>query len=171
MEKNNVSITFKGNPMTLLGNEIKVGQKAPDFTGIGGAMNPVKLSDQEGKVVILSVFPSIDTGVCATQARTFNKLAADLGDDVAILGISKDLPFALNRFCGAEGIDKVTTLSDFRDLGFAANYGYFINELGLLARGIVVIDKAGVVQHVEYVAEATDEPNYAAALDVAKSLV
>lgn len=171
MEKNNVSITFKGNPMTLMGNEIKVGQQAPDFTGIGSALNPVKLSDYKGKVVVLSIFPSIDTGVCATQNRTFNKLAADLGDDIVIIGISKDLPFALNRFCGAEGIDKVVTLSDYRDLGFAENYGYFIDELGLLTRGIVVVDKDGVVRHVEYVPEATDEPDYNAALDVAKSLV
>ena len=171
MEKNNVNVTFKGNTMTMLGNEIKVGQKAPDFTGIGSALNAVKLSEQKGKVVVLSVFPSIDTGVCATQARTFNKLAADLSDNIAIIGLSKDLPFALNRFCGAEGIDKVITLSDYRDLGFAANYGFFMNELGLLARGIVVVDKEGTVQHVEYVAEGTTEPNYSAALDVAKSLV
>lgn len=171
MEKNNVSITFKGNAMTLLGNEVKVGQQAPDFTGIGGSLNQVKLSDQKGKVVVLSIFPSVDTGVCATQNRTFNKLAADLSDDITIIGMSKDLPFALNRFCGAEGIDKVVTLSDYRDLGFSANYGFFIKELGLLARGIVVIDKDGIVKHVEYVPEATDEPNYNAALEVAKSLV
>lgn len=171
MKKNNVNITFKGNPMTLLGNEIKVGEKAPDFTGIGSALNQVKLSDQKGKVVVLSIFPSIDTGVCATQNRTFNKLAADLSDDITIIGISKDLPFALNRFCGAEGIDKVVTLSDYRDLGFAENYGYFIQELGLLTRGIVVVDKDGTVKHVEYVPEATDEPDYNAALAVAKSLV
>lgn len=171
MEKNSVKVTWKGGPVTLLGNEIKVGQKAPDFTALGATLNKVKLSDYAGKVVVVSVFPSLDTGVCATQNRTFNQLAANLGDDIAILGLSKDLPFAQSRFCGAEGIDKVLTLSDYRDLGFAANYGFFMDELGLLARGVVVVDKGGVVRHVEYVAEGTTEPNYNAALEVAKSLV
>lgn len=171
MEKNSVNVTFKGNPMTMLGNEIKVGQNAPDFSAFGNALNKVSLSDYAGKVVVISVFPSLDTGVCATQNRTFNKLAADLGEDIVILGLSKDLPFAQGRFCAAEGIDKVVTLSDYRDLGFAENYGFFMNELGLLARGIVVVDKDGVVKHVEYVPEGTHEPDYSAALDVAKGLV
>jgi len=119
----------------------------------------------------LSVFPSIDTPVCATQNRTFNKEAASLSDEIAIVGISCDLPFAQARFCGAEGIDKVLTTSDHRDLDFAHKYGFLIEELRLHARGTVVIDKAGVVKFVEYVAEATHEPNYAAALKVAKELV
>lgn len=171
MEKNGVNITWKGNPMALYGNEIKVGQKAPDFSAFGATLNKVSLSDYSGKVVVLSVFPSIDTGVCATQNRTFNKLAADLGEDIVVVGLSKDLPFAQSRFCGAEGIDKVTTLSDYRDMGFAENYGFLMGDLGLLARGIVVVDKVGNVAHVEYVAEGTTEPDYQAALDVAKGLV
>ena len=171
MEKNNVKVTFKNNPVTLLGKEIKVGDKAPDFTVLGNALNPVKLSDYKGKVVVLSVFPSIDTGVCATQNRTFNKKAAELSDDIAIIGISVDLPFALGRFCGAEGIDKVVTTSDHKDLDFASKYGFLIEELRLLARGTVVVDKEGIVRHVEYVSEVTNEPDYDAALSVAKELV
>jgi thiol peroxidase len=171
MNKNKEKITFKSNPVTLVGNEIKVGDKAPDFTVLGGSLNPVKLSDYKGKVVILSVFPSIDTPVCATQNRTFNKEAASLSDNIAILGISVDLPFAQSRFCGAEGIDKVQTLSDYRDLDFSVKYGFLIEELRLLARGAVVIDREGYVKYVEYVPEATHEPNYNAALEVAKKLV
>ncbi len=171
MEKNNLKLTFKGGAVTMLGSEVKVGDVAPDFVVLGGALNPVKLSDYKGKVVILSVFPSIDTPVCATQNRTFNKAAAGLGDDIAVLGISNDLPFALSRFCGAEGIDKVTTLSDYRDLDFSSKYGFLTEPLRLLARGTVVIDKEGVVKFVEYVPEITDEPDYSAALAVAKGLV
>ncbi len=170
MEKNKVKVTFKNNPVTLLGKEIKVGDTAPEFVVLGNALNPVKLSDYKGKVVVLSVFPSIDTGVCATQNRTFNKEAAALSDDIVIIGISNDLPFALGRFCGAEGIDRVITTSDHKDLSFSKNYGFLIEELRLLARGTVVVDKTGVVRHVEYVPEVTNEPNYTAALDIAKNL-
>lgn len=171
MNANNVKITFKGNPMTLLGKEAKVGEKAENFTLIGNDLQPVTLDKFKGKVVVLSIFPSLDTPVCATQNRTFNKEAAELGDDIVILGISKDLPFAQARFCGAEGIDKVITLSDYRGMGFCEQYGFFIKELGLFARGTVVIDKEGTIQFVEYVPEATDEPDYKAALEAAKKLV
>ena len=171
MDKNNIKVTFKSNPVTLKGKEIKVGDKAPEFVALGNSLNSVKLSDYKGKVVIISVFPSLDTPVCATQNRTFNKEAASLGNDIVIIGISNDLPFAQARFCGAEGIDKVITVSDHKDLDFSKNYGYLIDELRLLARGSVVIDKNGVVKFVEYVSEVTDEPNYAAALEVAKELV
>ncbi|MBN1253383.1 MAG: thiol peroxidase [Bacteroidales bacterium] len=171
MEKNNLKVTFKSGPVTLKGKEIKVGDKAPDFTALGNSLNPVKLSDYKGKVVIVSVFPSLDTPVCATQNRTFNKEASNLTEDIVIIGISNDLPFAQSRFCGAEGIDKVVTVSDYRDLNFSENYGFLIDELRLLARGTVVIDKNGIVKHVEYVPEVTNEPNYEAALKVAKSLV
>jgi len=171
MEQNNVKITFKGGPITILGKETKVGQKAENFTVLANDLSPVSLEDYKGKVVILSVFPSIDTPVCATQNRTFNKEAASLSDDIVVLGISNDLPFAQSRFCGAEGIDKVRTLSDHRDLDFSAKYGFLIKELRLLARGTVVIDKEGIVKFVEYVAEATNEPDYNAALKVAKELV
>ena len=170
MNKNKEKVTFKSNPVTLVGTEVKVGDKAQDFTVLGGALNPVKLSDYKGKTVILSVFPSIDTAVCAMQNRTFNKEAASLSENIVVLGISVDLPFAQSRFCGAEGIDKVVTASDYRDLDFSTKYGFLIEELRLLARGTVVIDKEGIVKYVEYVPEVTHEPNYTAALEVARKL-
>ena len=171
MQKNSVQVTFKNNPVTLLGTEIKVGDKAPDFTLAANNLSPLKLSDYAGKTVILSVFPSLDTPVCATQNRHFNQEAANLSNDIVILGISVDLPFAQARFCGAEGIDKVVTASDYQTFDFSSKYGFMIDGLRLLARGTVVVDKEGVVRHVEYVPEVTAEPDYAKALEVAKSLV
>jgi thiol peroxidase len=171
METNNLQLTFKGNPIKLIGKETKIGQIAEDFTVAGNKLNPVKLSDFAGKVVILSVFPSLDTPVCATQNKKFNEEAAKLSDEIVILGISVDLPFAQARFCGAEGIDKVITVSDYQSHDFAKKYGFLIQGLMLLARGTVVIDKQGVVQFVEYVKEVTAEPDYEAALDVAKKLI
>lgn len=169
MEKHHGLTTFKGNPMTLLGPTIKVGDKAPEFMALANNLSPVKLSDFAGKTVIISAAPSIDTGVCAAQTRHFNKAAADLGD-VAILAISCDLPFAIGRFCAAEGIDAVTTLSDHLATDFGLKYGFLIEELRLLNRGVVIIDKAGVVRYVEYVKENTDHPDYEKALDFVKGL-
>lgn len=166
-----VKITFLGKPVTLSGNEIETGKQAPDFTAVGKDLKPVKLSDFKGKIKILSIFPSIDTEVCAVQTRTFNKAAADLSDEVAVLCISKDLPFAQNRFCGAEGIDKVVTLSDYKSNDFGSKYGFLIDELGLLARGVVVIDRNDTVRYVEYVSEVTDEPAYDKAIEAAEKSV
>lgn len=171
MKKNKDKVTFKGNPVTLLGNEIKEGDKAPDFTVLDNGLNPKKLSDYDGKVKILSVFPSVDTSVCSKQNRKFNEEAAKLSDDIVILAISNDLPFALNRFCDAEGIDKVTTLSDHKEVDFGTKYGFLIEELRLLARGVVVVDKNNQVKYVEYVPEIGNEPDYDSALNAAKSLV
>lgn len=166
-----VNITFKGKPVTLVGTEIKVGDKAPDFTVLANNLSEKHLSDYKGKVKIISLFPSIDTGVCATQTRTFNKLASELSKDIVILCISNDLPFAQTRFCAAEGIDQVETLSDHRDVDFSTKYGFLIKELRLLARGVVVVDKNDNVRYVEYVPEVTNEPNYDAAIEAAKKLV
>ncbi len=171
MEKNQNKVTFKGEPITLLGNEIKEGDKAPDFTALDNGLNPKKLSDYKGKVKILSVFPSVDTSVCSKQNRKFNEEAAGLTDDIVILAISNDLPFALGRFCDAEGIDKVTTLSDHKDVDFGTKYGFLIEEMRLLARGVVVVDQNDQVRHVEYVPEIGNEPDYESALDAAKQLV
>jgi thiol peroxidase len=162
-------ITFRGEPVTITGNETKTGQIAPDFTLTGTALNPVKLSDFKDKVKIISVFPSIDTGVCAIQTKRFNKEASKLSDDIIILCISKDLPFAQSRFCGSEGIDKVITLSDYKDNEFGEKYGFLLAELGLLTRGVIVIDRDNVVQYVEYVKEVAEEPNYQKAIDEAKN--
>ena len=168
MEKNNTKITSKGNPLTLIGNEIKVNDKAVDFSVVNNSFQEVKLSDFDGKVKILSLFPSIDTGVCSKQAHTFNKEASALSDDIEILAISNDLPFALGRFCGAEGINNLTTLSDHKNLDFSSKYGFLIEELRLIARGVVVIDKENIVRHVEYVPEITNEPDYNTAIRIAK---
>ncbi|WP_282013883.1 thiol peroxidase [Marinifilum flexuosum] len=171
MQKNNSKVTFAGNAMTLVGKEINAGMKAENFTAFGQDLAPVQLSDFDGKVKILSVFPSIDTGVCSAQTHRFNKEAASLDENIQIITLSNDLPFALGRFCGAEGIKNLVTLSDHKECDFGYKYGFVVEELRLLARGVVVIDKNNEVKHVEYVAEMTEEPNYEAALEVAKSLV
>lgn len=170
MKETTGKITFKGNPLTLLGEEVKVGDKAPDFTVIGADLSPVKLSDYDGKVRVLALYPSIDTGVCQLQNKRFNAEASNLGDAV-ILSISCDLPFAQSRFCAAEGLDKVITASDHKDVDFGTKYGFLIKELRLLTRGTVVIDKDGVVKYVEICPEVTDEPDYEAALTVIKGLL
>ena len=170
MEKRTGIITFGGNPLTLSGSEIKVGDKAPDFYALNNKLEPVKLNDFEGKVRVISIFPSIDTPVCAAQTRRFNVEAAKL-EDVQILTVSCDLPFALGRFCAAEGIDKEITLSDHVALDFGLKYGFAIDELRLLSLGIVVVDKEGVVKHVEYVKEITEEPDYDSAIKAVNELI
>ncbi len=167
MEKRNGIITFLGNGLTLLGKEAKIGEKAVDFVALNNKLEPVKLSDFAGKTVLISVAPSIDTPVCAMQTRRFNEEAAKL-EDVVILTITLDLPFALGRFCGAEGIDKAITLSDHKDLNFGLNYGFVIEELRLLSRGIVVVGKDGLIKYVEYVKEITTHPDYDKALNAIK---
>jgi len=169
MKESSVKVTFAGNPMTLLGNEIKVGDKAPEFIAVGAGLAPVKLSDFEGKNVIIAVYPSVDTSVCAAQNRRFNSEVNQLINTV-VLSVSCDLPFAQSRFCAAEGLANIKTMSDHKDLDFGEKYGFVIKELRLLARGTVVIDKSGIVRFVEYVKEVTNEPDYEAALAVVKGL-
>lgn len=165
-------ITFKGNPMTLLGEEVKVGDVAKDFTVLSNDLSPVKLSDYKGKVVVLAVFPSVDTGVCAIQTTKFNQEIAQFSkDDVQLLTISADLPFALGRFCADKGIENALTTSDHRELEFGYNYGFVIKELKLLTRGTVIVDREGVVKFVEYVPEVATEPNYEEALKTIKELI
>ncbi len=161
------SITFKGNPVTLLGNEVKVGEKAPNFSVLANDLSPVTLNDSKGSVRLISVVPSLDTGVCDAQTRRFNQEAAKL-DNVKILTVSVDLPFAQKRWCGAAGIENVQTVSDHRDLSFGEAFGVAIQELRLLARAVFVIDSNDVVTYAEYVSEATDHPNYEAAVEAAK---
>lgn len=162
------SITFKGNPVTLIGPDITPGDKAPDFTVLANDLTPVTLADSKGQVRLISVVPSLDTGVCDAQTRRFNEEAANL-PNVNILTISVDLPFAQKRWCGAAGIDKVQTLSDHRELSFGKAYGVAIEELRLLARAIFVVDSNDNVTYVEYVSEATNHPDYEAAIEAAKS--
>ena len=165
------AVMFKGNQLTLIGNEVKVGDKAPAFTALDKDLTPVRLSDFSGKVKIISVTPSLDTPVCNLQAKTFNKKAQSLSDDVALINISMDLPFAIARFCSAEGIDKLRTLSDHRTASFGIAYGVLVEELRLLARSIVVIDRADIIRYVEIVPEMTNEPDYDKALEAAGKLV
>lgn len=162
------NVTFKGNPMTLIGNEVKAGDKAPDFTVLANDLSPVTLSDTSGKVRLISVVPSIDTGVCDAQTRLFNEEAAKV-DNVEVLTISADLPFAQKRWCAAAGLENVKTLSDHRDFSFAESYGVGMKELRLLARSVFVIDSTDTVTYVEYVGEGTDHPNYDAAIEAAKA--
>lgn len=169
MKESSVKVTFAGNPLTLLGNEIKVGDKAPDFTAVGAGLVPIKLSDFAGKTVIIAVYPSVDTSVCAAQNRRFNAEANQLKNTV-VLSISCDLPFAQSRFCAAEGLENIKTISDHKDLDFGEKYGFVLKELRLLARGTVVIDKSGIVRYVEHVPEVTNEPNYEASLALVNSL-
>ena len=171
MKKATPSITFQGNPLTLVGQPVTVGQQAPDFTALANDLSPVKLSDSAGRVRILSSVPSLDTPVCDTQTRTFNQKAVNLGDDVVVLTLSVDLPFAQQRWCGAAGVDRVKTLSDHRDLSFGTAYGLVIQELRLLARAVIVVDKQGIVRYIEVVKELTHEPNYQAALEAVESLL
>jgi len=163
-------VTFKGNPLTLVGNEIKVGDKALDVELLDNDLKPVRLSSYWGKVVVLSSVPSLDTSVCDMETRRFNKEAANLGPDVLILTISMDLSFAQKRWCGAAGVDRVKTLSDHRDAQFGNTYGVLIKELRLLARNIYIIDKKGTVQYVQLVKEVTNEPDYNAVLRAVKEL-
>jgi len=163
-------ITFKGNPMTLLGPDLGVGATAPEFAVVDTALQPVTLASNLGKVQLIAVVPSIDTPVCDTMTRKFNEEAAKLPDSVAVLTVSLDLPFAQKRWCGNAGIEKVRTVSDYRERSFGLGYGVLIKELLLLARAVFVIDKAGKIAYREIVPEVTAEPDYAAALAAARQL-
>jgi thiol peroxidase len=165
-----VNFTWKGNPVTQLGNDVKVGDKAPEFTVLANDLSPVTLAESKGKVRLISVIPSIDTPVCDAQTRRFNEEASKLGN-VQVLTISADLPFAQKSWCAANGIENVQTLSDHRDLSFGEAYGVAIQELRLLARAIFVVDTNDKVTYVEYVNESTDHPNYEAALEAARAVL
>jgi thiol peroxidase len=165
-------VTFKGAPVTLAGAEVRPGQAAPDFTALDTGLQPVRLSGARGKVVILSAVPSLDTPVCDRETRRFNEEATKLGDDVEVWTVSMDLPFAQKRWCGAAGVSRVKTLSDFRERSFGQQYGTLIKDgplAGLEARAVFVVGKDGRVTHAEYVKEVTTEPDYEAALAAARS--
>ena len=157
-------VTFKGNPLPLLGEPLNVGDKAPDFTLIANDLSEVSLSESDGKTRLLSVVPSLDTGICDAQTRRFNEEIARLGDDVVGYTISADLPFAQARWCGNAGVEQVITLSDHRDMDFGDAYGTHIKELRLEQRAVFVVDADGVIRYVEYVPEIAQHPDYDAAL-------
>ncbi|OGF97776.1 MAG: lipid hydroperoxide peroxidase [Candidatus Glassbacteria bacterium RIFCSPLOWO2_12_FULL_58_11] len=164
-------ITMKGNPLTLLGHPVKEGDKAPATTLVGNDLSEVKLSSFSGKVLVLSSVPSLDTPVCDTETRRFSQEAGKLGDKVAVVTVSTDLPFAQKRWCGAAGVKNVLTLSDHREAAFGQDYGVLIKGLRLLARCIFVVDKGGVVRYVQLVKEVADEPDYDSVLAAVKKLL
>ncbi len=164
-------ITFKGGGLTLVGDEVAVGQDAPNATRTGEGLADVELSSFKGQAVILSVVPSLDTPVCDIQTKRFNEEVGSVGDAVKLVTVSLDLPFAQARWCGASDASNVVTLSDYKHRQFGERWGLLIKELGLLTRAVYVVDQNGTVQHAEVVSEVTTEPDYAAALTAAKALL
>jgi len=169
------AVTFKGNPLTLVGEAVQVGQQAPNFTlhyfDPASGMNAITPADLRGKPTILSVVPSLDTPVCQTQTRKFNEQLGAYGDRINALTVSLDLPFAMNRFCGSEGIENIRSASDYQDRSFGNNWGMLIDELKILARGTFVLDADGKVVYAETVGEVAEEPDYDAALAALKGLL
>lgn len=162
-------ITFKGNPVTLVGERIEAGSEAPDFTLVGNDLSEVKLSDFDGKKKIILAVPSLDTGICSQETKRFNE-EADKLENVQIITVSMDLPFAQTRWCAAEGVKNLITASDHKDAEFGTKYGALIKEHRLLARSIFVLDETNKVHYVEYCEEVSSHPDYDACLEAVKSL-
>ena len=171
MSERHGAVTFQGNPLTLVGKELQVGSPAPEFTALAKDLSEVRLSSFRGKTCVLFSVPSLDTPVCDTETRRFNQEAAKLGEDVQILALSMDLPFAQARWCGAAGVDKVQTLSDHREASFGNSYGVLIRELRLLARAVFVVDRDGIVRYIQLVKEITEEPDYESALKAVEEIL
>ncbi|MCI5836486.1 MAG: thiol peroxidase [Veillonellaceae bacterium] len=169
--KREKATVWDGRELTLVGPQLTVGEAAPDFVAVRNDLSEVHLHDYEGKIKVISVVPSVDTPVCNAQTRRFNTEAAKLGEHVVILTLSMDLPFAQERFCAAAGIEQVETLSDYRYADFGSKYGFLIEELHLLARGMVVVDEENAIRHIEYVRDADDEVDFAAALEAVRALL
>lgn len=163
-------VTMKGDPMPLTGDAVETGQDAPDFTALNNDLEEVTLADLEGKPLILASVPSLDTSVCSLETKKFNDRAAELGDDVRMVTISMDLPFAQARWTEAEGVENVLTLSDHRNASFGRAYGVLVEPLRLLARAVFVVDAAGKIRHAQVVPEMTDEPDYDAVLAAVAAL-
>ncbi len=165
MKERSAAVTMHGNPLTLVGEELRVGDPIPDLELLDNDLNVVKLSSFQGKVCVISSVPSLDTPVCDMETRRFNETADTLGDDVVILTVSMDLPFAQKRWCGAAGVENVITLSDHRDAAFGTAFGVLIKELRLLARSIFVVDRSGSIQYIQNVKELSEEPDYNAVIE------
>jgi thiol peroxidase len=168
MQERKGLITMRGKPLTLIGSRVEIGQQAPDCELLANDLSPVKLSAFRGRVCVISSVPSLDTSVCDTETRRFNEEAEKLGDEVAVLTISMDLPFAQKRWCGAAGVRNVQTLSDHRSASFGTAYGVLTKELRLLARAIFVMDKDGIVRYIQLVTETRHEPDYGAVMKAVK---
>jgi thiol peroxidase len=165
------TVTFKGAPLTLVGRILKKGSFVPDFKAVATDLTPKRLADFEGKIKVISVFPSIDTPVCDLQVKEFNKRAAGFSPDVMVIGISKDLPFAQARFCSINDITNETVLSDYQTSSFGINYGLLIKELNLLARAVLVLDKNNILRYCEVVPEITNAVNFDAAIAALSEVV
>ncbi len=170
MKENKGVVTMGGNPVTLIGNIVKTGDNAPDFTLQKTDLSNTKLSDYEGKTIILSVVPSLDTPVCDLQTKKFNKEVSTLNDNIIILTVSMDLPFAQKRWCGSSDLENVITLSDHRTAEFGESYGVLMKGARLLARSVFVIDKNSRIVYLELVSEIRDEPDYEKVLNFVKKL-
>ena len=170
MQERQGIVTFQGNPLTLLGEEVKAGDPAPAFAVLDNGLSPVTLDTYAGKVCVLVVVPSLDTPVCDVEVRRFNEEATVFGENVVVLAVSMDLPFAQARWCGAAGVTRAIAVSDHRDASFGQAYGVLIKELRLLARAVFVVDADGIVRYVELVNEIADQPDYAAALEAVRAL-
>ena len=157
-------IKFQGNSLTLVGRVLKEKNKAPDFRVVSPDLKEINLSNFSGKIKLITTFPSLDTPVCDLQVKEFNRQATGFSEEVVVLGISKDLPFAQKRFCEANKIEKVITLSDYKTNSFGINYGLLIKELNLLARSVVILDKNDIIRYVQVVEELTQSPDYQEAL-------
>ena len=166
-----MQVTFGGKKLNLYGQVVKVSDKAPDFKAVNNDLSSFDSKENQGKVVVYSVVPSIDKGVCSLQARTFNEEAEKLGDNVIVITVSCDLPFAQKRFCAQEGIKNSISISDYKDHDFGKKYGFLIEDLALLSRGVVIVDKNDKIAYTEYVKEVTNEVNFEAALDAVKALI
>ena len=164
-------VTVNGNPLTLLGKELNLGEPAPDFEVLDNNLNPVKLSSYRGKVCVISSVGSLDTTTCDIETRRFNSEAAKLSSEVVILTISMDLPFAQKRWCGSAGVDRVITLSDHRQANFATAYGVLIKETRLLARAVFVVDQSGIIRYIQLVKEVAEEPDYDAIIQAVQQLL
>lgn len=164
-------VYMQGQPMALEGAELKTGDRAPAFTLTDTEMKTVTPERFKDKLVILSCVPSIDTPVCSLETRRFNQEAAKLAPEAVVVTVSKDLPFAQARWCAANGIDNLVLLSDYKNQGFAQDYGVLMRDLGLLARAVFIIDKQGIIQYIQFVEEVSKEPDYQAVLDKAHQLL
>lgn len=170
MKERTGELTFKGKPKTVIGDKLNVGDKAPNFELIGTDLSTTTLADSAGKIRLLSVVPSLDTGICDAQTRRMNEEISGMGDDVVGYTISADLPFAQKRWCGNAGVENIITLSDHKDMSFGDAYGTHIKELRLEQRAVFVVDENGVVRYTEYVPEVAQHPDYDAALAALKKV-
>ena len=170
MKERTGAVTMRGNPLTLVGKELRIGDPAPDVELLDNDLNAVKLSSFKGKVCVISSVPSLDTPVCDMETRRFNEAAGKLGDDIVVLTVSMDLPFAQKRWCGAAGVERVITLSDHRAASFGNAFGVLIKELRLLARSIFVVDRSGIIQYIQHVKELSQEPDYDAIIKAVQKI-